>query len=116
MLQGCSNKIWVLSRNTTRSRDTAFVNTRPWALGDAVRAYAALRTAPLRVEDFDAIKYFHITERVRASLRVDYFNAFNRTRLQALDEDSLDSTFGQINNLSSQISNRQGQAMFRVEF
>ncbi len=29
---------------------------------------------------------------------------------------SLDSTFGQITNLSSQISNRQGQATFRVEF
>ncbi len=94
----------------------AFENTGPFALGDAVRAYAALRTPPLRIENFDAIKYFHITERVRASLRVDYFNAFNRTQLQAPDENSLDSTFGQVNNLSSQISNRQGQAMFRVEF
>jgi Carboxypeptidase regulatory-like domain len=94
----------------------AFANTGPWALGDAVRAYAAMRTPPLRIENFDAIKYFHITERVRASLRVDYFNAFNRTRLQAPDTNSLDSTFGQVNNLSSQISNRQGQATFRVEF
>ena len=49
-------------------------------------------------------------------MRVDYFNAFNRTQLQAPDNNSLDSTFGQITNLSSQISNRQGQATFRVEF
>ena len=94
----------------------AFVNTGAFELGDAVRSYPALRSPPLRIENFDAIKYFHITERLRASLRVDYFNAFNRTQLEAPDTNSLDSTFGQINNLSSQISNRQGQATFRVEF
>jgi hypothetical protein len=75
-----------------------------------------LRTPPLRIESFDAIKNFRIGERVQASLRVDYFNAFNRTQLQAPDQNSLDSTFGQITNLSSQISNRVGQATFRVEF
>jgi hypothetical protein len=94
----------------------AFVNTGPWAVGNSVRAYPALRSPPLRVENFDAIKSFHITEGIVASLRVDYFNAFNRTRLQGPDNNSLDSTFGQITNLSSQISNRQGQATFRVEF
>jgi hypothetical protein len=94
----------------------AFVNTGPWEVGNSVRAYPALRSPPLRVENFDAIKTFHITERVAASLRVDYFNAFNRTQLQKPDNNSLDSTFGQITNLSSQISNRQGQATFRVEF
>jgi hypothetical protein len=94
----------------------AFVNTGPWAVGNSVRAYPALRSPPLRVENFDAIKSFHITEGIVASLRVDYFNAFNRTRLAQPDTNSLDSTFGQITNLSSQISNRQGQATFRVEF
>jgi hypothetical protein len=94
----------------------AFVNTGPWAVGDSVRAYPALRSPPVRIENFDAIKSFHITEGVIASLRVDYFNAFNRTRFQQPDMNSLDSTFGQITNLSSQISNRQGQATFRVEF
>jgi hypothetical protein len=94
----------------------AFVNTGPWGLGDSVRAYAALRTPPLRDENFAAMKYFHITERVRATIRLDYFNAFNRTQLQGPDNNSLDSTFGQITNLSSQISNRQGQATFRLEF
>lgn len=94
----------------------AFVNTGPWELGNAVRSYASLRTPPLRVENFDVIKTFPIGERVRATLRLDYFNAFNRTQLQGPDANSLDSTFGQINNLSSQISNRQGQATFRLEF
>ena len=94
----------------------AFVNTNAFQFGDALRSYAALRTPPLRIENFSAIKSFSVTERVKASLRVDYFNAFNRTQLQAPDTNSLDSTFGQITNLSSQISNRQGEATFRVEF
>jgi len=94
----------------------AFSNTGPWELGSSKRAYSELRTPPLRMESFDAIKSFHLGEHVHASLRVDYFNAFNRTRFQAPDNNSLDSTFGQITNLSSQLSNRQGQATFRVEF
>ena len=94
----------------------AFPNTGPWQVGDSKRAYAALRTPPLRIENFDAIKSFRIGDRVQAIIRVDYFNAFNRTQFQAPDENSLDSTFGQIINLSSQISNRQGQATFRIEF
>ncbi len=94
----------------------AFQNTGPWGLGNSVRAYAALRTPPLRDENFAAMKYFHITEHVRATIRLDYFNAFNRTQLQAPDNNSLDSTFGEVINLSSQISNRQGQATFRLEF
>ena len=94
----------------------AFQNTGPWQLGTAKRAYAALRTPPLAIENFDAIKTFHIWESVQASLRIDYFNAFNRTQLQTPDTNSLDPTFGQITNLSSQISNRQGQATFRIDF
>ena len=53
---------------------------------------------------------------MRASLRIDYFNAFNRTKLASPDNNYNDSTFGEITNPSSQISNRQGQATFRVEF
>jgi hypothetical protein len=94
----------------------AFSNTGPWELGSSKRAYAALRTPPLRIENFDVIKSFNIGEHVKATLRLDYFNAFNRTQLQAPDNNSLDSIFGQITNLSSQISNRQGQGTFRLEF
>jgi len=79
-------------------------------------AYSALRTSPLRFESFDVIKNFHIRESLQASIRLDYLNAFNRTRFLHADTNSPDSTFGQITNLSSGISNRQGQASFRVEF
>ena len=94
----------------------AFVNTGPWQLGDSVRAYAALRTPPLRSENIAAMKYFQIGEHVKATLRIDYFNLFKRTQLQSPDNNSLDSTFGQVINLSSQLPNRQGQATFRLEF
>ena len=94
----------------------AFVNTGPWAVGDSKRAYSALRTPPYRIENIAALKYFQLGEHLKATLRIDYFNLFNRTQLQAPDNNSLDSTFGQITNLSSQISNRQGQASFRLEF
>jgi len=94
----------------------AFVNTGPWQIGNSLRAYSALRTPPLRAENFAAMKYFHVGEHVKATLRIDYFNLFNRTRLQSPDNNSLDSTFGQITNLSSQLNNRQGQATFRLEF
>jgi hypothetical protein len=94
----------------------AFQNTGPWGVGNALRAYPTLRTPPLRIESFDAIKSFTIGEHVKASLRVDYFNAFNRTQLQKPVTNSLRSTFGTITNRSSQISNRQGQATFRIEF
>jgi len=94
----------------------AFVNTGPWELGNSLRAYAALRTPPFRNENIAVMKYFHIGERVRATLRIDYFNLFKRTQLQAPDNNSLDSTFGQVTNLSSQLPNRQGQATFRLEF
>lgn len=94
----------------------AFANTGPWQFGNAKRSYASLRTPPLRIENFSVIKTFPIAEGVKAELRFDYFNAFNRTQFQAPDMNSLDSTFGQVTNLSSQISNRQGQATFRIEF
>lgn len=94
----------------------AFQNTGPWELGTSKRSYAALRNPPYRFESFGLLKSFHIWESVRASLRLDYFNAFNRTQLQSPDNNSLDSSFGQITNTTSQISNRVGQGTFRVEF
>ena len=81
-----------------------------------VARVCGIEEPPLRNENIAAMKYFHIHERVKATLRIDYFNLFNRTQLRAPDNNSLDSTFGQITNLSSQLINRQGQATFRLEF
>ena len=94
----------------------AFTPSPQYGLGNTRRTYASLRTPPFRIEDFDAMKYFHITNTVILTLRMDYFNAFNRTQLQSPDFNISDSTFGMVTNQSSQISNRQGQATFRIEF
>jgi hypothetical protein len=94
----------------------AFTPSCQYCLGNTKRTYASIRTPPLRIEDFDAMKYFNIAHGVVLTLRVDYFNAFNRTRLQSPDPNISDTTFGMITNESSQISNRQGQATFRIEF
>jgi hypothetical protein len=75
-----------------------------------------LRNPPYRNENFNAMKHFTFGERVTGTLRVDYFNAFNRTVLQAPDADANDSTFGEITNTSQSNANRHGQATFRLEF
>ena len=92
------------------------VTPSQYVLGDAQRNYTGMRNAPLALENLDAIKNFYIGERVKAILRVDYFNAFNRTQFNGPDNNASDSTFGQVTNQGSNISNRQGQVTFRVEF
>jgi hypothetical protein len=87
-----------------------------YVLGDSVRNYASLRNPPTRLEDLDLIKHFHVTEKVSALLRMDYFNAFNRTVVNGPDNNAEDSTFGEVTGEGSAIINRQGQATFRIEF
>lgn len=91
-----------------------------FTFGNAARNYIGITAPPNLMEDFDAMKTFHIGERVRAILRVDYFNAFNRTQFGSkappVDNTIEDSTFGMVQGTSSNISNRQGQATFRVTF
>jgi hypothetical protein len=94
----------------------AFALTNPYELGDGMRHYTELRYPPYRNENFNAMKYFNLSERVKASLRVDYFNAFNRTQLQGPDNNANDSAFGQITSASQANPNRHGQATFRLEF
>lgn len=94
----------------------AFALTAPFALGNSVRNYPSLRSPSYANENVDVMKYFHITDRLVATLRVDYFNVLNRTQLNGPDNNASDSTFGQITNLGQANSNRQGQATFRLEF
>jgi len=96
--------------------DAFAATSSQYVLGDSARIYRALRKAPSLMENFDATKRFAIGESVRASLRVDYFNAFNRTRFNDPDNNISDSSFGTVTGEGSQIINRQGQVTFRVEF
>ena len=87
-----------------------------YVLGTAMRNYGGMRNPPLYMENLNAKKNFYMGERFKAILSVDYFNAFNRTQFQGPDNNASDSTFGQVTQQSSQISNRQGQVSFRIEF
>jgi hypothetical protein len=68
------------------------------------------------MEDLDLIKHFSVAEKVKLSIRMDYFNAFNRTIPNGPDTNISDSTFGEVTSEGSAIINRQGQVTFRVEF
>ncbi len=95
----------------------AFTKTpSQYVIGNAQRNYGGMRNAPLALENLNAKKNFYIGERWKAILSVDYFNAFNRTQFNGPDNNISDSTFGQVTSQGSNISNRQGQASFRVEF
>lgn len=87
-----------------------------YVLGDAARNYASLRNPPTRMENMSLMKHFNIGEKVSALLRMDYFNAFNRTVVYGPDTNINDSNFGEVTGEGSAIINRQGQATFRIQF
>ena len=94
-----------------------FTPTRTqYVIGNAKRIYSELKNPALYMESLNAKKHFYFGERVTATLSVDYFNAFNRTRFQGPDGNVNNGTFGQVTSQGSQISNRQGQVTLRVEF
>jgi len=96
---------------------TAFtVTPSQYILGNAQRNYGGMRNPAYYMENLNAKKNFYLGERWKAILSVDYFNAFNRTRFQGPDNNKSDDTFGQVTSQGSQISNRQGQVSFRIEF
>jgi hypothetical protein len=99
----------------------AFAEADQFTFGNAARNYASITAPPNLMEDFDAMKTFHIGESVRAILRVDYFNAFNRTQFGAGGPPPVNNCidcggFGLVPAPGSLISNRQGQATLRIAF
>ncbi len=92
----------------------AYTPSAYFSIGNAKRNYISMHGQPGENENFDAMKSFHVTDRVLLTVRCDYFNAFNRTMLAAPNGDISQSTFGMVTNLGA--GNRQGQATFRVEF
>lgn len=94
----------------------AFSNTgSQFALGNAARAYPSMRGPWYPVEDFSAKKIFHITEGSAFSLRMDYFDALNRTQIGWPTTDINNSNFGYVN-YKFPGGNRQGQIEGRITF
>jgi hypothetical protein len=90
-----------------------------FTIGNAKQTYSGLRQPASLNENLSASKHFNLGEHAKASLQVDYFNAFNRTRFNGPDTNVNDSNYGQGSsgsNAGNNNANRQGQATFRVEF
>lgn len=103
--------------NPTIFSTNAFTPTpNQYVLGNSSRNYAGLRNPPQRTESFSLMKRFSISESTKVSLRMDYFNAFNRVQVGGPDTNILDSTFGQVTYAGSNQMNRQGQITGRIEF
>ena len=94
----------------------AFTPTAAFTLGNAYRTYSGLKNPPYYYESGNVRKHFYLGDRFQGILQVDYFNLFNRTQFQGPDNNESDGTFGQVTGQGSQISNRQGQVQFRLEF
>lgn len=95
----------------------AFSNTgSQFVLGDSKRAYTSIRGPLYPAENLSLRKLFHITEGSSLSLRMDYFNAFNRTQMAWPEGTNINaSNFGYINSKFS-AANRQGQIQATFNF
>ena len=95
----------------------AFANTgSQFVLGSTVRKYSALRGPPPGLSaNLDAMKFFNITDRVRVTVRIDYFNAFNHYVFGGPNTDIASPNFGEVLSENGG-GNRQGQLTLRVRF
>lgn len=95
----------------------AFANTgSQFVLGNANRTYSAIRGPWYPGENLSLRKQFLITEATSLSLRMDYFNAFNRTQMGWPQGTNINaSNFGLINNKFG-AANRQGQLQATFNF
>jgi hypothetical protein len=64
-------------------------------------------------EDIGLRKSFRIREGMKAEIRVEFLNAFNRHNYGEIENDVVDPLFGQVTSVSG---SRIGQAGFRLEF
>jgi hypothetical protein len=86
-----------------------------YVLGNANRVYNQVRGPWYPVEDLSAKKLFRITEGSSFSVRMDYFNAFNRTQEPFPTTNSEATNFGQITSKFAG-GNRQGQIQGTFNF
>jgi hypothetical protein len=86
-----------------------------YVLGNAKRVYNAVRGPWYPAENLSAKKLFHITEGTSFTVRMDYFNAFNRVQAPFPTTTVNSSNFGQVTTKFS-AGNRQGQIQATFNF
>ncbi len=92
----------------------AFTNPGLWVLGTAPRVLS-IRNPWYLNENVSLAKKFPLGERVRAELRISYFNVLNRVVFGGPDLTLTDPNFGLVIN-SQANTQRQGQAQFQISF
>ena len=94
----------------------AFANTgSQFVLGNAARNYSPLRGPAHQQENIGVMRHFHIKDSVMATVRMDYFNAFNRHIFNGPITNINSPNFGQVISENGG-GNRQGQISARVRF
>ncbi len=93
----------------------AFSDPGLYAIGNEPRYVSSMRNQFNANENIAASKSFPIGEHVRAQLRMEFFNLFNRTVFGGPNTNLEDPNFGKVIN-SQNNSGRQGQAHFVVSF
>ncbi|HUY80757.1 MAG TPA: carboxypeptidase-like regulatory domain-containing protein [Acidobacteriaceae bacterium] len=94
----------------------AFTKAPQYTLGDSYRTYSALKNPAYYMENGNVRKHFYFGDRFQGILDISYFNLFNRTQLPGPDTNFSSGTYGQVTGTYSNISNRQGQVQFRLQF
>lgn len=79
-----------------------------YVLGNAKRNYNSVRGPWYPVESLSAKKIFYVTESSYFTVRMDYFNAFNRVQVPFPNTDVTATNFGQVTGKFN-AANRQGQ-------
>ncbi len=95
-----------------RFNSAGFTEAPNFTFGNAARELNVRDFATLN-EDLTVFKSFNLYERVNATLRMDFFNAFNRHRFNMFNENVGDPNFGLASNAVGQ---RLLQANFRITF
>ncbi|MDQ2842556.1 MAG: hypothetical protein M3Y72_16240, partial [Acidobacteriota bacterium] len=84
-----------------RFNSAAFTEAPNFTFGNAPRELNVREFATLN-EDLTASKAFSVGERLKATLRMDFFNAFNRHRFTGFNENVGDPNFGLASNAIGQ--------------
>jgi len=94
----------------------AFSQPAPYTFGNAPRWLDSVRFSAYNNLDAALAKNFQVTERLRAQLRGEFFNAANRTQFGWPDANLGDTIFGQVTGTAPGFTPRNIQVGLRLSF
>ena len=103
----------VNSPNNTYLDKAKFADPLPLTLGTSGRYLSHIRNFGTISEDFGVMKKFNISEKIRAQLRAELLNVFNRHNLSGINATVTSPQFGQVTGVTGP---RTIQVSTRVDF